>query len=155
MRDLIINLQNSDTWKIQLTIAINFISSKDAKEECVMHSKGKIMKLTSYNDVNKIVDDLFDPLCLTYQDNLETSMREKDFIFDSVHLIYCKCHEVNLRRDGSYIDSPDWLKKKKAIIDHKNKDDKCFQHAVTVELNCAEIESHAENVSNINVSINK
>ena len=107
MRDLIINLQNSDTWKIQLTIAINFISSKDAKEECVMHSKGKIMKLTSYNDVNKIVDDLFDPLCLTYQDNLETSMREKDFIFDSVHLIYCKCHEVNLRRDGSYIDSPD------------------------------------------------
>ena len=34
--DIIIYLQSSDTWKIQLTIAINFISSKDTEEECVM-----------------------------------------------------------------------------------------------------------------------
>ena len=33
LRNIIINLQNSDAQKIQLTIAINFISSKDAKEE--------------------------------------------------------------------------------------------------------------------------
>ena len=38
IRDIIIDLQNSDTWKIQLTIAITFISSKDVKEERVMHS---------------------------------------------------------------------------------------------------------------------
>ena len=37
LRNVIINLQNSDTWKIQLTIAINFISSKDSEEKCVMH----------------------------------------------------------------------------------------------------------------------
>ena len=87
MRDIIIDLQNSDTWKIQLTIAINFISSKDAEEECVRHSKSENIKLTSYNDVNKVVDELFDSLGLTYQDNLETSMREKKFIFDLVQLI--------------------------------------------------------------------
>ena len=87
MRDIIIDLQNSDTWKIQLTIAINFISSKDAEEECVIHSKSENIKLTSYNDVNKVVDELFDSLGLTYQDNLETSMREKKFIFDLVQLI--------------------------------------------------------------------
>ena len=38
MRDIIINLQNSDEWKIQLIISINFISSKDGEEERVMHS---------------------------------------------------------------------------------------------------------------------
>ena len=32
LRNEIIDLPNSDAWKIQLTIAINFISSKDAKE---------------------------------------------------------------------------------------------------------------------------
>ena len=37
-RDIIIDLQSSDTWKIQLTIAINFISSKNTEEECVMNS---------------------------------------------------------------------------------------------------------------------
>ena len=39
LRDIIIDLQSSDTWKIQLTIAINFISSKDAEKEYVMHSE--------------------------------------------------------------------------------------------------------------------
>ena len=37
LRDIIIDLQESDTWKIQLTIAINFVSSKDPEEERVMH----------------------------------------------------------------------------------------------------------------------
>ena len=32
LKDIIIDLQSSDTWEIQLTIAINFISSKDTEE---------------------------------------------------------------------------------------------------------------------------
>ena len=40
LRDIINDLKQSDTWKIQLTITINFISSKDDNdEEHVMHSK--------------------------------------------------------------------------------------------------------------------
>ena len=35
--NIIVNLQNSDTWKIQLAIAISFISSKDTDKEHVMH----------------------------------------------------------------------------------------------------------------------
>ena len=45
LRNIIINLQNSDTWKIQLTIAINFISSKDSEEERVIHSCSDKIKL--------------------------------------------------------------------------------------------------------------
>ena len=56
MRDIIIDLQKSDTWKIQLTIAINSISSKDAEEDRVMHSRSDNIKLTSDNDANKVVD---------------------------------------------------------------------------------------------------
>ena len=37
LRYIIFDLENSDTLKIQLTIAINFISSKDAEKEGVMH----------------------------------------------------------------------------------------------------------------------
>ena len=39
LRDMIIDLQNSDTWKVQLAIAIAFVSSKNIDEEHVMHSK--------------------------------------------------------------------------------------------------------------------
>ena len=55
--------------------------------------------------------------------NLETSMRGSDFIFDSVQMMYYKCHKVNFRRGSSYIDSPDWIKKKRATINPENKDD--------------------------------
>ena len=39
LKDIINNLKKSDTWKIQLKIAHNFISSIDNYEECIMHSK--------------------------------------------------------------------------------------------------------------------
>ena len=42
MRDIIIDFQESETLKIQLKIAIDFISSKYAEEDCVMHSKSDI-----------------------------------------------------------------------------------------------------------------
>ena len=56
--------------------------------------------------------------------------------------MYYKCHKVNFRHEGSSIDSPNWIKKKKATINPENKDDKCFHYAVTVLLNYGEIESH-------------
>ena len=112
LRDIITDLQESGTWKIQLTIAMNFISSKVSEEERVMHSKSNNIKFTSYNDANKVVDELFDSLDLRYQGNLEISMRGNDFIFNSVKLMYYKCHEVNFRCGGSYIHSPDWTEKK-------------------------------------------
>ena len=83
-----IDLQNSDTWKIQLTITINFISSKDVEEERVIHSSSDNIKFTSYNDANEVVDELFESLRSRYQGKLETSMRGSDFISDSVQMMY-------------------------------------------------------------------
>ena len=60
LRDIIINLQKSDTWQIQLTIAINFISSKHVDEERVIHSKSNDIKFMLYNNTNKVVNKLFD-----------------------------------------------------------------------------------------------
>ena len=88
--------------------------SKDAEEERVMHSNSKDIKFTSYNDANKVVDKRFDSLCSKYQGNLETSMRESDFIFDLVRLMHYKCHKVSFKHSDSYIDSPNWIKEKKA-----------------------------------------
>ena len=45
--------------------------------------------------------------------------------------MFYKCHKVNFKHHGSYIDSPDWIKKKKTTINLKNKDYKCFQYAAT------------------------
>ena len=62
MRNIRIDLQNSDAWKIQLTIAINFISSKDSEEERVMHSNSDNIKFTPYDDANDVIEKLFKSL---------------------------------------------------------------------------------------------
>ena len=89
------------------------------------------------------------------QDGLETSMKGSVFIFDSVQLMYYKCHKVDFECGGSYIVSPDWIKKKKAAIHPKNEDDKCFQYAATVALNYEKIKWNPERFSNIKPFINK
>ena len=55
-----------------------------------------------------------------YQIVLEISMRGSDLIFDSVWMMYYKCHEVNARCSGSYIDSKGWIKMKNTTINPKN-----------------------------------
>ena len=97
MRDIIINLQKSDTWEIQLTI----------DEQRVMHSKSDNIEFMSYDNANEVVNELFQSLLSKYQIGLETSMRGNDFIFDLVQLLYYKCHKINFKRGGSYIDSAD------------------------------------------------
>ena len=112
LRNIIIYPQNSDRWKIQLAIAIKFNSSKDTEEVRVMYSTSNNIKFTSYNDETEVANEFFESLRSKYQDNLETSMRRSNFIFDSVPLMYYKCRKVNFKHSGSYIDSPDQIKKK-------------------------------------------
>ena len=54
-------------------------------------------------------------------------MKESEFVFDNVFSLNYELHKVNLNRSGSFIDSPGWLKNKKATINSKDNDDKCFQ----------------------------
>ena len=69
--------------------------------------------------------------------------------------MYYKCHKASFGHGGLYIHSLDWIKKKKATINPKNKDNKCCQYAVMVILNYEETESPPERVSNIKAFINK
>ena len=84
LRNIIINLHNPDTWKIQLTVGINIISSKDSEEEHVMHSSSDNIKFATYSDANDGIEKLFNSLCSKYEDGLETSRKGSDFIFDFV-----------------------------------------------------------------------
>ena len=75
-----------------------------------MHSKSDNVEVTSNNETDEIIEQLFSSLKNRYQNNLE-SMRCSEFAFDYFHLFYYKCFRINFIRGGSYIDSPDWIKK--------------------------------------------
>ena len=51
-------LKKYDTWKIQLTIAINFMSSKDNDEECVNHSSDNI-EIMINDKTEDVIEEIF------------------------------------------------------------------------------------------------
>ena len=95
-------------WKIRLTIAINFISSRDSDETWNMHSKSDNIEIMIGNETDEIIVVLFDSLLQRYQEKLEQSMRGSEFVFDSVDLLYYNLNKTCLVRDGSYTDPPKW-----------------------------------------------
>ena len=70
------------------TVPVNFISSKDADVERVMHSRSDSIKFIFCNDANEVFDELYESLPSRYQENSKTLMTERDFVFESVQLMY-------------------------------------------------------------------
>ena len=83
-------------------------------------------------------------------------MKGGEFVFDFVHLLYYKSHKIDLNCGGSYIDSHDSIKNEKTGINPINeKDNKCFQYAVTVTLNHEEIKRDPKRITKIKPFTNK
>ena len=55
----------------------------------------------------------------------------------------------------SYIDSSKWVKDKKATINPKSNDYKCFQYDVIAAINHKQIKSHPERTYNLKLFINQ
>ena len=90
-----------DTQKIQLTVAINFVSSEDNDEEYEMHSKSDNIEIMIYDKAHEVFKELFESLLNRYQIGLKTLMKDSDFIF----VIICCITNViiNLKHGGLYI----------------------------------------------------
>ena len=134
LSDMINDHKTRREWKIQLTMSINFFSSKDSDENRNLHTKSNNIEIMMGNEIDEIIEKILGSLLQNYQKGLEESMRRSKFNFDSVNLLYYHLQKISLKREGSYIDSPEWLKNTKATINPKNNDDNCFQYALTVAL---------------------
>ena len=146
-RDMINVHKTRTEWKIQLTMRINFISFKE--ETPAMYTESHNIEIMMANETNEIVKKLYESLLQNYKNDLKEPMRESEFVPDSIDLLYYHLQKIGLKRGRSHIDSPKWLKNKKAIINTQNNDDNCFQYALTVALNHQNIEKNPQRTSKI------
>ena len=51
--------ETSSKWKVQLTMAINFISSKDSDETRTMHTKSNNVEIMIGSETDEIIEDFF------------------------------------------------------------------------------------------------
>ena len=66
------------------------------------------------SETDEVTEGLFHSFLQRYQEKLEESMS-----FDRVDALYYNLNKTSLKRGGSYIDSPEWLKYKKATVHTK------------------------------------
>ena len=147
LSDIINDHKTQGEWRIHLTMTINYISSKDSDETRAMHTKSNNVETMKGSETNEIIEELFKSFLQRYQEGLQESVRGSELLFDSVDVLYYDLNKISLSRDRSFIDSPEWLKNKKATINPKNNDDKCFQHALTVALNNEQIKKDPQRIS--------
>ena len=100
-------------------------------------------------DTNEVIKELFKSLSQRYQENLEEKMSGSEFVFDAVNVLYYDLNKISVNRGGSYKDSSEWIKNKKATKNPNNNDNKCFQYALTVALNYEKIKKHPQRISQI------
>ena len=112
--------------KIQISMHVNFISSKDTGETCTIYVWSDNVSIMQGSDTDDIIRELFRSFLHNYQEELKI-IKGSDFVFESVELMDYKLHRVRLRRGGSYTKSPEWLLHKGATINPKNvNDDECL-----------------------------
>ena len=95
LSDMINDHKTRREWKIQLTMSINFISSKDSDETRNLHTKSNNIEIMIGKETDEIIEKLFWSLL---------SMRGRKFNFDRVDLMYYHFQKISLKRGGSYTD---------------------------------------------------
>ena len=65
----------NDTWEIQLTIAVNFVSSKDIDEERLLHSKSDDVEVTINDNQMKLLKNFFNHFFLDIKSDYKQQMK--------------------------------------------------------------------------------
>ena len=140
---------NSNEWKIQINMHVNFVSSNDTGEIRTIFVWSDNEEIRSGNETDDIIKGLLNSFLNNYQKEEIILRNGSNFVFESVDLLSYHIHKLSLKRGKSYINSLEWVLNKKATINPKNKDGKYFQYSITFALNHQNIENHAERILNI------
>ena len=76
------------------------------------------------SDINDLIQRM---LAYIKMQNENPKFSESGFTLDKIMHLYINFHRLALTRGGSYIELPEWLKSKKAVINPQSKDEECFK----------------------------
>ena len=102
--------------------------------------------MTEFLDASNIKDLIQRMLAYIKAQTENPKFPESGFTLDKIMLLYINFHRLVLTQGGSYIELPEWLKSKKAVINPQNKDEECLKWAVDAALHHEDIQHHPERI---------
>ena len=118
--------KESRTGAVRLQ-AMTWIRFRKDGEMVELAFNSRMLNVYNLSDMNEIVNAMITHMAQQIEN---PALSDSKFVFDEVIRMDVDFHRLNLTRGSSYLHLPDWLAKKKAIINPKNSDLECFKWAV-------------------------
>ena len=121
-------LKTRTSARIQTTVWIRFIGDDEEGQERVELAFNSLMtSVYRGSETDQIVDGMIANMKLQTENPVLLNSR---FVFDEFLCLDVNFHQLNLTRGSSYLPLPDWLARKKAIVNPHNDDEECFKWSV-------------------------
>ena len=129
--------------RVQTTTWIRFIKDDD---QVKLAFNSRMMNVHRGSDLEQIVDEMIAHMKTQIENPALLNSR---FRFDEALFLDINFHRLNLTRGSSYLLLPDWIARKKAMINPQNDNEKCFKWAVITASKWMDIKFNPEHVSNL------
>ena len=121
-------LKTQTSARIQTTAWIRFVRDDEEGQERVELAFNSLMtSVYRGSETDQIVDGMIANIKFQTENPVLLNSR---FIFDEFLYLDVNFHQLNLTRGSSYLPLPDWLARKKAIVNPHNDDEECFKWSV-------------------------
>ena len=121
-------LNSLNSARVQTTTWIRFVREDEGGQERVeLAFNSLMMNVYRGSDLFKTVNEMIANMKFQIENPALLNSR---FVFDEVLHLDTNFYQLNLTRGSSYLPLPDWLAKKKAIINPHNDNEECFKWAV-------------------------
>ena len=122
--DLLKKESKTGAVRSQTTTWIRFRKDRELVELAFNSTMTNVYKLSD-------MDEMVNEMIAHMKGQIENpALANSRFVFDEVLFTNIDFHQLNLTRGSSYLPLPNWLARKKAIINPKNEDQECFKWAV-------------------------
>ena len=121
-------LKTRTSARIQTSAWIRFVRDDEEGQERVELAFNSLMtSVYRGSEPNQIVDRMIANMKFQIENPALLNSR---FVFDEFLYLDVNFHQLNLTRGSSYLPLPDWLARKKAIVNPYNDDEDCFKWSV-------------------------
>ena len=121
-------LKTRTSARIQTTAWIRLVrDDEEGQERIELAFNSLMMSVYRGSKTDQIVDGMIANMKFQIENPVLPNSR---FVFDEFLYLGANFHQLNLTRGSSYLPLPDWLARKKAIVNPHNDDEECFKWSV-------------------------
>ena len=121
-------LKTRTSARIQTTAWIRFVrDDEEGQERVELAFNSSMTSVYRGSETDQIVDGMIANMKFQIENPALLNSR---FVFDEFLYLDVNFHQLNLTRGSSYLPLPDWLARKKAVVNPHNDDEECFKWSV-------------------------